>query len=244
MPDRFQITGYLSPNHEPRPEGCDIDMLLLHYTGMATGAAARARLCDPVAKVSAHYMIERDGQVFQLVPEQRRAWHAGVASWNGARDINDRSIGIELVNPGHEFGYISFPEAQMRSLIALAEDILARHPIPSHRVLGHSDVAPQRKQDPGELFDWPRLAASGLGIWPEPARAPNHTPDAAWFQRELAAIGYNLPIHGTWDTATCQVMTAFQRHFQPAATDQPPDRETAARLIGLRQRLDRRGATA
>jgi len=146
-----------SPNFDARPDGQRgtqaIDILLLHYSGMESATAAIARLCDVTAKVSAHYCVDEDGILFRLVPEDRRAWHAGAASWAGAGDINARSIGIELVNPGHEFGYRSFPEAQMETLIELAGEILARHPIPPQRVLGHSDVAPLRKEDPGELFD-------------------------------------------------------------------------------------------
>ena len=147
-----------SPNHDDRG-GAAIDMLVLHYTGMKTAEAALERLCDPAAKVSAHYTIDEDGTVYAHVPEARRAWHAGVSFWAGATDINSRSIGIELVNPGHEFGYRDFPDAQIAALITLCHGILLRHPIPSARVLGHSDVAPARKEDPGELFPWERLAA-------------------------------------------------------------------------------------
>jgi N-acetylmuramoyl-L-alanine amidase len=137
-----------SPNHEPRPNGTAVDILLLHYTGMRSGAAALSRLIDPEAKVSAHYMIDEDGTIYRLVEEERRAWHAGVAAWAGASDINGRSIGIELVNPGHEYGYRAFPEPQMAALVELARDILARHPIPPARVLGHSDVAPAQAATP------------------------------------------------------------------------------------------------
>lgn len=237
-----------SPNQEPRPAGTRIDMLVLHYTGMptgaSTGAGALARLCDPAAKVSAHYLIETDGRVFALVPEHRRAWHAGVAFWAGARNINDRSIGIELVNPGHDWGYRAFPEAQMVALLALASDIAARHAIPAARVLGHSDVAPARKQDPGELFDWPRLAAHGLGFWPDPATpAPVAWPGADWVRRTLCALGY------TPDAPLATVLRAFQRHFHPTAVTGRPDTETLRRLACLyRQYLNRqletRGATS
>ena len=147
-----------SPNYGARPARVSIDLVVLHYTGMPTARSALARLCDPAASVSAHYLIEEAGAIHRLVAEERRAWHAGVASWMGATDINDRAIGIELVNPGHAFGYRSFPDAQMDALEALLATILARHDIPPHRVVGHSDVAPMRKQDPGELFDWQRLA--------------------------------------------------------------------------------------
>ncbi|MGB1547820.1 MAG: N-acetylmuramoyl-L-alanine amidase, partial [Alphaproteobacteria bacterium] len=163
---RVTVLEHPSPNHEPRPEGAAIDTLILHYTGMKTAEAALARLCDPATKVSAHYLIDETGRIYALVPEERRAWHAGEACWQGETNLNDRSVGIELVNPGHEFGYRPFPEAQMAALEALLQEILARHPIPAERVLGHSDVAPGRKTDPGELFDWARLARAGIGCWP------------------------------------------------------------------------------
>lgn len=150
-----------SPNHNART--LPIDMIVLHYTGMPAGAEALARLCDSEAKVSAHYMIEEDGRVYRLVPEDRRAWHAGVSEWQGVTDINSCSIGIELVNPGHEWGYRPFPDVQIQALIALLDDIRARHVIPDNRILGHSDVAPGRKRDPGELFPWDRLAEAGHG---------------------------------------------------------------------------------
>ena len=155
-----------SPNVDDRPPGCAVDTLILHYTGMPTAAAALQRLCDPAAKVSAHYLIDEDGSVVQLVPEERRAWHAGVSGWHGRACLNDCSIGIELVNPGHEWGYRPFPEAQYAACIELCREILGRWRIPPHRVLAHSDVAPARKQDPGELFDWARLGAAGVGLWP------------------------------------------------------------------------------
>ena len=165
-----------SPNFDARPPGARIDMLVLHYTGMVSAEAAIERLCDPAAKVSAHYLIDEDGAVRRLVDENHRAWHAGEASWRGKSDINARSLGIELVNPGHEFGYRPFPEAQMAALEALAQDILARHTIEARNVVGHSDVAPRRKTDPGELFDWRRLAEAGIGLWP--GKPP--TPASCW----------------------------------------------------------------
>ena len=167
-----------SPNHGPRPDGGGVDMLVLHYTGMADAASALEQLTDPTAKVSAHYVINEDGAILRLVEEARRAWHAGVAAWRGQTDINDRSIGIELVNPGHEFGYRAFAEPQMAAFTALAGDILSRHAIPARNVVGHSDVAPARKNDPGELFDWQRLAATGIGLWPdEKDAAPSMIPE-------------------------------------------------------------------
>jgi N-acetylmuramoyl-L-alanine amidase len=160
----YRLIERPSPNHDAR--GTAIDMLVLHYTGMKTAEEALARLCDPQAKVSAHYTIDRDGRVYAHVPEERRAWHAGLSFWAGERNINGCSVGIELVNPGHEFGYEPFPETQIAALIDLAGEIMGRHAIPPGRVLGHSDVAPARKEDPGELFPWPQLADFGIGIWP------------------------------------------------------------------------------
>ena len=233
-----------SPNHEPRPAGRAVDTLILHYTGMATSAAALDRLRDPAAKVSAHYLIATEGTVYALVPEARRAWHAGVAAWGGASDINDRSVGIELVNPGHDLGYHPFPAPQMAALIALGRTIRARHPIPSHRVLGHSDVAPQRKMDPGEFLDWERLAAHGLGVVPLSVPAPRPTPDVAWFQAALAAVGYAVPQSGTCDSETRNVLAAFQRHYRRDGVTGARDGQTAARLLGLRRQLEARGAFA
>jgi N-acetylmuramoyl-L-alanine amidase len=227
-----ELREILSPNHDARPSGQPVDILLLHYTGMPGAQAAIDRLVDPTAKVSAHYLIEEDGTVWRLVPEERRAWHAGVSYWAGARDINARSIGIELVNPGHEFGYRAFPPAQMDRLEALAREILARHPIPARRVLGHSDVAPQRKLDPGELFDWEGLARHGIGLWPRATTQP--TPwSVAEFQSGLARFGYEVPDHGRLDEATKAALTAFQRHFRQSRCDGLPDPESAGILADL-----------
>jgi N-acetylmuramoyl-L-alanine amidase len=227
-----------SPNHDARPAGQPVDILLLHYTDMPSAAAALARLTDPAARVSAHYCVDEDGTVYRLVPEQRRAWHAGVSSWAGARDINGRSIGIELVNPGHSCGYRPFPEAQMRALEDLARGILARHPIPPRRVLGHSDVAPARKVDPGELFDWQRLARAGVGVWPQPLGFPDpgpaRTPRAiAETQSQLARFGYGVTVTGLLDQATRQALSAFQRHFRPCSFTGDPDGETRRLLATL-----------
>ena len=163
-----------SSNYDPRRDGCPIDILVLHYTGMRSAEDALERLCDPEAKVSAHYTIDRDGQVYRHVDESLRARHAGVSYWAGERDVNSRSIGIELVNPGHEFGYVPFPEAQIEALIELAHGILERHPIPPCRVVGHSDVAPVRKMDPGELFPWEHLASNGIGMFPSLLHNTHH----------------------------------------------------------------------
>lgn len=238
-----------SPNHDARHPGQPVSMLVLHYTGMESAAAALARMRDPTAKVSAHYMIDEDGRVFQLVPEERRAWHAGISCWAGVRDINAVSIGIELVNPGHAYpgyagGYRPFPEAQMTALEGLAAEILRRHAIPRHRVLGHSDVAPARKCDPGELFDWERLARRGIGIMPRAARAagPALQPgqaDAAVraLQRDLGRFGYELAETGIYDAQTLEVVTAFQRHFRRSRVDGLADPETRGALSDLLAQL-------
>ncbi len=218
-----------SPNYNPRPAGKPIDMLVIHYTGMRDAESALRRLGDPEAQVSSHYLIDEAGLAYRLVDEGRRAWHAGVSYWAGERDINGISIGIELANPGHDFGYEPFPEPQMAALIALCRGILARHPITPARVLGHSDVAPARKIDPGELFDWRRLAAAGIGQWPKPAAGPD---DLASVQRALARFGYELTANGKSDEATRLALAAFQRHFRPARIDGVADAETRALLYG------------
>ncbi len=209
-------------------------MLVLHYTGMPSGAEALARLCDRGAKVSAHYLIEEDGTVFRLVAEEERAWHAGISCWRGNRNINDRSIGVELVNPGHDWGYREFPEAQMANLETLATGILARHPIPPRNVVGHSDVAPSRKCDPGELFDWHRLAMCGIGLWPDsvdPSAARGATPQTE-VGTEAGPILAMLRDYG-YDTEQTGVIAAFQRHFRPARINDAIDTETAAAIVGL-----------
>ena len=236
-----------SPNHDARPEGGAIDMVVLHYTGMETAEAALARLCDPQAKVSAHYLVDEDGTVVRLVDEGRRAWHAGVAWWRGVSDINARSIGVELVNPGHEFGYRPYPEAQMAALIELCRGILAGHPIPPGRVLGHSDVAPRRKQDPGELLDWAALAAAGVGLWPAPDFAPSANAEALAsgasgaavidLQLALDAFGYQVQGSGVCDPATEAAVTAFQRHWRQARVDGIADPETLSLLHHLLARV-------
>ncbi len=238
-----------SPNHDARPAGARVDMLILHYTGMASAEAALARLCDPASRVGAHYLVDEDGTICRLAPEERRAWHAGVSVWRGRTDVNAASIGVEIVNPGHEFGYRPFPEAQMAAVAELCRDIVARHPIPARHVLGHSDVAPARRADPGELFDWRRLAAAGVGLWPEtPEKAGNTAvsggagrtlgrgatgPEVADIQRAFAEFGYGVPVHGAFDAATAAVTTAFQRHFRPRLVDGAVDRETAEVLFEL-----------
>ena len=223
--DDLQIIDRPSPNQDERPPGQEIDILLLHYTGMESCEAALERLCDPQAKVSAHYCIDEDGSVYALVPEDARAWHAGAALWMGASDINARSIGIELVNPGHEFGYRAFPPAQMAALKILALDIVARHPITAQRVLGHSDVAPLRKEDPGELFDWRDLAASGIGLWPKDNGTAVLESAVA---KALARIGY-----GYTDEDLPAVIRAFQRRYRPSGVTGTADSGTRQRLAAV-----------
>jgi N-acetylmuramoyl-L-alanine amidase len=202
-------------------------MLVLHYTGMQSVEAALARLCDKVAKVSAHYVVDEDGTLYTLVDEQNRAWHAGASFWRGATGLNDRSIGIEIANPGHEFGYRPFPPAQMQAVRELCRGILMRWPgIPARNVVAHSDVAPNRKQDPGELFDWRGLAAAGIGLWTDSFVPPGD------LGADLAAIGYDM------DLAEADVITAFQRHFLPDHLTCVADRQTAGRAAALRAQLD------
>jgi len=217
-----------SPNHDARPGA--VDMLVLHYTGMPTAEEALARLCDAAAKVSSHYTIDEAGVVYRHVPEERRAWHAGVSFWAGEANVNGRSIGIEMVNPGHEFGYVPFAEAQITALIELAQGILSRHAIPARFVLGHSDVAPGRKTDPGELFPWQRLAEAGIGLWPSLSPTPATRGDQA-FADQLSRFGYGVPPHV--DVPLEAVVTAFQRHFRPSCIDGVADGECAAILAAL-----------
>lgn len=228
----MRIVDQLSPNHDARSGA--IDMLILHYTGMPDRAAALARLTDPAAKVSAHYLIGEDGAIVRLVPEERRAWHAGVSYWRGRTDINGVSLGIELVNPGHEFGYRDFPAAQMTALAVLAADIVRRHRIPARHVLAHSDVAIGRKQDPGERFNWQWLAQHGVGLWPNLAAAPEPG-DIAMFQRHLAAFGYRCPISSELDDDTRAAVRAFQLHFRPSRVDGAADDETRRRAAAVAQ---------
>jgi N-acetylmuramoyl-L-alanine amidase len=224
---QLDIRDRPSPNFDARPAGKPIDILVLHYTGMQTAAGALERLCDPAAKVSAHYTLDEDGTIYRHVHEEARAWHAGVSFWAGETDINGRSIGIELVNPGHEFGYRAFPDTQIRSLISLARKLQRRHSIPAARVLGHSDVAPQRKLDPGELFPWETLASEGIAIGTYPTSLITAVPRVDELQRDLADFGYGCPQSGKLDPETVKVIEAFQRHFRANRVDGIPDGETA-----------------
>ncbi|MGA4552193.1 N-acetylmuramoyl-L-alanine amidase [Methylorubrum aminovorans] len=229
-----------SPNRGVRV-GDALDMLILHYTGMPTAQGALERLCDPAAEVSAHYFVFEDGRIVQMVPEADRAWHAGAGAWAGARDINSRSIGIEIAHPGHAGGLPPYPEAQIAAVIELARDIVVRRTIPAPRILAHSDVAPARKEDPGENFPWERLAREGVGHWvaPAPVRdgrflAMGETgqPVEA-LQAMLALYGYEQPVTGHFDEAMRAVVTAFQRHFRPARIDGVADSSTITTLRDL-----------
>lgn len=202
-----------SPNFDARKHV--IDTVILHYTGMKTGEEALVRLCDPAAGVSAHYLVEEDGRVFRLVAEEKRAWHAGISAWKGEGEINARSIGVEIVNPGHEWGYREFPAAQIDSVAALLKDIVSRRNVPLTRVLGHSDVAPARKDDPGEKFPWKRLAAAGVAIGPFEGPPDERIPYAEALAA-LRGIGYDVHDVAPGIPATGAALVAFQRRFCPA----------------------------
>jgi len=216
-------------------------MIVLHYTGMASAAAALERLRSPASQVSAHYFVYEDGRVVQLVQESRRAWHAGVAAWAGETDINSCSIGIEIANPGHDFGYPDFPKRQIAAVTALCRGILTRNPIPPTRVLAHSDVAPARKQDPGEKFPWRTLYDSGVGHWVKPAAITegpllalgDHGEAVEGMQQSLSDYGYGIAVNGNYDSAMHEVVAAFQRHFRPQRVDGISDPSTRATLRDL-----------
>jgi N-acetylmuramoyl-L-alanine amidase len=230
-----------SPSPNVSERACAADILLLHYTGMTDGPSALRWLCNPESKVSCHYFVDEAGKVTQLVPETVRAHHAGVSSWEGTTDINSRSIGIEIVNPGHEFGYRDFPQAQIASVIELSWDIVSRHGIKPQRVLAHSDVAPARKQDPGEKFPWEELYEAGIGHWIAPVaigdgallQPGDSGPAVNAMQAALKDYGYGQQVSGIYDDATMLVVTAFQRHFRPARVDGIADHSTLRTLERL-----------
>jgi N-acetylmuramoyl-L-alanine amidase len=249
-PDSFIVSDVMpSPNLDERKDGRPPDMILLHYTGMQTGEAALARLTTAASKVSAHYVVFEDGRITQCVPEDKRAWHAGESSWAGDTDINSRSIGIEIVNPGHEFGYCNFPLRQTAAVISLCKSIITRRgPISAERILGHSDVAPSRKQDPGEKFPWELLSESGIGHWVRAApldldgntlKPGERGEQVSRLQRTLASYGYGIAETGSYDDATSDVVKAFQRHFRPARIDGIADPST---LLTLRALIETRPA--
>ena len=240
-----------SPNFDARTRA--IDLVVLHYTGMQDGETALQRLTDPapvagsypgpwqdrsaareapLARVSAHYVVGEDGAVYRLVPEQSRAWHAGASSWRGEGDVNARAIGIEIVNGGHDFGLPDFPPSQIEALIVLLGDILARHQLKPSQVVAHSDIAPERKMDPGEKFPWKRLADAGVAIWPERRTAPPGN-SIVVLQTQLAGIGYAVNQSGVLDLQTKSALAAFQRRFRPHLIDGAADDETRALLAAL-----------
>jgi N-acetylmuramoyl-L-alanine amidase len=247
-PDSPLVGEFLpSPNHGERRGFARPDSVVLHYTGMVTGQGALDLLRDPKSEVSSHYFIAEDGQIIQLVAEARRAHHAGIGVWKGQRDLNSASIGIEIVNPGHDGGLPPFPQVQIEATIALCRDIISRRGISPERILAHSDVAPTRKRDPGERFPWAVLARAGVGHWIEPApigaaaafgRA-QEGPHIRSLQALLALYGYGVEITGVYDRATEIVVTAFQRHFRPGKVDGRPDESTIATLRALIDGLGR-----
>jgi len=239
-----------SPNHDAR-EGNVVDILVLHYTGMSSGLAAQDRLCDPEAKVSSHYLIYEDGRTLQLVDETRRARHAGVSSWRGWTDINSRSVGIEIVNGGHDFGCPEFPLVQIEAVIRLCRDIQSRFPIQQRHVLAHSDVAPGRKRDPGEAFPWRALHEAGVGLWlepetivPGPVLAVGDRGDGVLrLKANLRDYGYGLNATDVFDHELTDVVTAFQRHFRAEKVDGVADFSTLGtleRLLAISRAADSR----
>ena len=212
-----------SPNQDARPTGTPIDTLVLHYTGMRSASEAIGRLRDSAARVSSHYVVEEDGLVWRLVTEDRRAWHTGVSFWRGHHTLNHRSVGIEIVNPGHEWGYRPFPALQMAAVCDLCLGILARHPIPPRNVVAHSDIAPERKEDPGELFDWRGLAQNGVGLWPRDQAAPV----------ALQAVGQTLSSIGYPVDDLPATVRAFQRRWRPAELSGVADNETRAMIASV-----------
>jgi N-acetylmuramoyl-L-alanine amidase len=249
LPDSCVVADVVpSPNHSERKDGRRPDMILLHYTGMLDANEALERLSSRVSEVSAHYLVFEDGRIVQLVQESRRAWHAGTALWGGESDINSCSIGIEIANPGHEFGYPDFPSRQIAAVTALCRSIFTRYAIPAVRVLGHSDVAPARKMDPGEKFPWRTLYDSGIGHW---VKAVSLTEEGAVFalgdrgeevaamQTALAEYGYGVAVSGAYDSTTSDVVMAFQRHFRPQRVDGIGDastRKTLQEVLAQRNR--------
>jgi N-acetylmuramoyl-L-alanine amidase len=244
QPDTFVVSDVVaSPNHDERKDGAAPDMILLHYTGMQDEEAALSRLCSRESKVSAHYVVFVDGRIVQCVPESARAWHAGVSAWAGETDINSRSIGIEITNPGHDFDYPPFPLRQTAAVIALCKGILTRRrQIRRDRVLAHSDVAPARKQDPGEKFPWGLLSESGVGHWVRPAPLDlvgsalgpgDKGSSVTQLQRSLASYGYAIEPNGDYDDHTKIVVTAFQRHFRQERVDGIADASTLMTLRAL-----------
>ncbi|WP_027034951.1 N-acetylmuramoyl-L-alanine amidase [Mesorhizobium ciceri] len=241
LPDEPRAEVRVSPNFGPRRETPRPDMIVLHYTGMATGAGAEAWLCDPASEVSSHYLVHENGHIVQMVRESDRAWHAGKSSWFGRADINSCSVGIEIVNPGHSLGYPGFPRRQIDAVIGLCRGIAGRHSIAAERVLAHSDVAPGRKIDPGEKFPWRTLFEVGVGhlVAAAPVRrgatltTGDTGGDVEALQSMLALYGYGVEISGVFDRQTEAVVEAFQRHFRPRKVDGVADGSTLRTLQRL-----------
>jgi N-acetylmuramoyl-L-alanine amidase len=241
-PDSSVVSDIIpSANFGERNNGMVPDMIVLHYTGMPDPEGAITRLCTAGTDVSAHYIVLEDGRVVQTVPESKRAWHAGLGFWAGVTDINSLSIGIEIINRGHDWGYPDYPPRQIAAVTALCRGILLRHDMPAHRVLGHSDVSPARKKDPGEKFPWHSLANSGVGHWVRPApivsgesiKLGAEGERVLALQNALARYGYGIELNGQYDTATMEVVTAFQRHFRPERVDGITDHSTLTTLQAL-----------
>jgi N-acetylmuramoyl-L-alanine amidase len=230
-----------TPNHGERRGFRRPEYVILHYTGMASAEAAISLLCDPKSEVSSHYVIEESGRIVQLAPESRRAWHAGRSSWRGIEDMNSASIGLEICNAGHDGGLPAFPEAQIRSVVALCRDIADRHGLRADRFLAHSDIAPSRKRDPGEKFPWRDLAEAGVGVWAEadpPSEGALYVPrqegpPVRGLQTMLALLGYGVNASGVYDEPTVAALAAFQRRFRPARVDGLADESTLGVLRKL-----------
>jgi N-acetylmuramoyl-L-alanine amidase len=250
----LRIVDRPSPNFDARTRA--VELVVLHYTGMQDAETALARLTDPaptagrfpgpwqaaasvspdapLPRVSAHYVVDEEGTIYRLVDEGERAWHAGVSSWRGEGDVNARAIGIEIVNGGHDFGLPDFPSAQIEAVIALLRDILARRKLKPHAVVGHSDIAPERKLDPGEKFPWKRLAQAGVAVWPHGAAKASAGGDVITeMQAHMEAIGYEVNQTGVLDAPTRAAVTAFQRRFRTRKVDGAADEETRALIAAL-----------
>ena len=219
----MEIIQYPSPNYNERPADAAIDTVILHYTGMVSAEAALERMCSEEAEVSAHFMIDEDGTLYQLVDPGKRAWHAGISVWQGRQNLNHSSIGIELVNPGHEFGYRMFPESQLQSLMDLLRFLSETYAIPRERYIGHSDVAPLRKSDPGELFPWKKFADAGFGVFPKKGHSDqtiinktgDNGPEIKMLNKQLGIIGYDEFDRDVFGDQTAQTIRAFQAHWRP-----------------------------
>lgn len=240
-PDFAGAVVCASPNFGERRGNAQADAIVLHYTGMESGAAAQNWLCNAESQVSSHYIVHEDGRVVQMVREADRAWHAGKSFWAGVTDINSCSVGIEIANRGHDLGYYDFPDLQVEAVISLTRDIVTRHNISPQRVLAHSDVAPGRKIDPGEKFPWGRLADAGVGHWVQPEPAGDDRgfcegdsgEEVKSLQSLLFRYGYGVDTDGTFGERTRIVVEAFQRHFRPERVDGVADRSTADTLSRL-----------